>query len=719
VQFQHFRSRRSVAVAAALALGYWGLFLFRRVHAQSSFKMLQQISLALFAGCLYLGIGTVSVMAQASTTFVNTLMPEPAHLSVETSSLPLTTSFTAATDSFHDARLDSAIGRMLVQLENHTGLQIARTPSDAKAATLLITVAGPGEAIQSVDENESYFLDVTPTGMHLKAATDVGAMHGLQTFLQLVQNNGSSYFLAAVSIQDSPRFPWRGLMIDVSRHFEPVSVIERTLDGMAAVKMNVFHWHLTDDQGFRIESKVFPKLSGMGSGGQYYTQDQAREIVVYARARGIRVVPEFDMPGHTLSWFVGYPDLASAPGPYTIARHFGIFDPVIDPTRESTYQFLDKFIGEMAGIFPDPYLHIGGDENNGVQWKNNPRIQDFMKKHNLQSTAALQTYFNQQLMHILNKYGKRMVGWDEVLAPGLSKNAVVESWHGIDSLTASAKQGYDSILSAGYYLDYMQSAAQYYGIDPLPPDSNLTSDQKAHILGGEACQWGERVSPYSIDSRIWPRTAAIAERLWSPQEVTNVDNMYRRLAVEDIRLEALGLTQISAEDVGLRQLANTTSIEPLRILASVLQPVGFFDPYEMQHASEVTPMNHLIDTVSPDPSSRHEMESLVRTYLANHDQATAEKLHEIFEQWIAAGPQAEALMLASPLLKDAVPRAQQLVDLGTAGEQALEYLTSGQTPPTGWAQSKLALIDQASKSVGLVRFTVLEPLRQLVEEVPQ
>ena len=680
--------------------------------------MLRWITLFLLAGS-FLASAFVSAIAQTTNNFVNTLMPEPAHLTTGTGSLPLTTSFTAATDSFHDQRLDDAISRMLAQFENHTGLQIATTPVSSGSATLTITVAGAGEAIQSIDEDESYSLDVTSTGAHLKAATDVGAMHGLQTFLQLVQDDGTNYFIPAVSIQDTPRFKWRGLMIDVSRHFEPVDVIKRTLDGMAAVKLNVFHWHLSDDQGFRIESKVFPKLTEMGSDGLFYTQDQAREIVAYARARGIRVVPEFDIPGHAQSWYPGYPELASAPGPYQIEHTFGIFDPVMDPTQKSTYKFLDKFVGEMATIFPDPYFHVGGDENNGVQWKNNPRIQEFMQKHNLHSTADLQTYFNQQLIPILTKHGKRMVGWDEIFAPGVPKDAVIQSWRGFDSLSATAKAGYNGILSAGYYLDHIQSAEQHYLVDPVPANSNLTPEERDRILGGEACQWGEHVSPRSIDSRIWPRTAAIAERLWSPQSVNNIDDMYRRLWVENLRLEAVGLTQISNEDVGLRQLSGTSAIEPLRILSSILQPIVFDQRYQQQHTSQLTPMDHLIDVVRPDPPSRHGIQLLVHDYLAGNDPGAAVKLKAIFSRWVAAGPEAQALMSASPLLRDAQPRAQQMVDLGTTGLEALNYLEKHQSPPAGWAQTKLALIDAAQKPAGLVRFTVLEPLRDLVKAVPQ
>src|SRR5580698_760691 len=273
-------------------------------------------------------------------------MPLPAHLSVQSGGLALTPQFTASEDHFRDARLDGAIGRTLVRLKNQIGLEIATAPATG-AATLTVSVDGAGEAIQSVDEDESYSLDVTSTGAHLHAATVVGAIRGLATFYQLVQPEGSGFVVPAVSIQDSPRFRWRGLMIDSSRHFIPIDVIRRTIDGMAAVKMNVFHWHLSDDQGFRIQSKVFPKLTELGSDGDFYTQDQVREIITYARDRGIRVVPELDIPGHALSWMVGYPELGSGvatdgkgadQGPYAISRKFGVLDPVLDPTRDGTYK---------------------------------------------------------------------------------------------------------------------------------------------------------------------------------------------------------------------------------------------------------------------------------------------------------------------------------------------------------------------------------------------
>jgi hexosaminidase len=654
--------------------------------------------------------------------FVNTLMPQPSQLSAQGGQLRLTPSFGVATDHYHDARLDAAIAHGVARIKMQTGILFSTSSSSAAAsAALVISVDGPGETIQSVDEDESYSLDVAPSGVRLHAATVVGAMRGLETLQQLLQTDATGYFLPAVSIHDTPRFRWRGLMIDCGRHFMPVDVIERTLDGMAAVKLNVFHWHLSEDQGFRMESRAFPKLTELGSDGLFYTQEQAREIVVYARDRGIRVVPEFDMPGHSSAWFVGYPDLASAPGPFHIEREFGIFDPVMDPTQEGTYKFLDKFVGEMAAIFPDHFMHIGGDENNGVEWKANARIQAFMREHNLQDTAALQNYFNQRLLKILEKHGKHMVGWDEILTPDLPKDVVVQSWRGFDSLAAGAKAGYSTILSAGYYLNLMSTAATHYLVDPLPQANALSPEEQARILGGEACMWMEQTTPRDIDSRVWPRAAAIAERFWSPRDVNNVDDMYRRLAVESIRLEGLGLTHISQEAESLRQLAGIRQIEPLQILTSVLEPVTFNERAHMQHPNQLTPLNQLIDALPPDPPSRHKFELLVATYLQNPATRFQEEadLTAEFKAWAAAEPGILRLMAGSPTLALAESRAQQLTTLGATGLEAVSYLSSGMPAVVGWKAQQLALLDEAEKPQALVRFTVIKPLRDLVSAVPE
>ncbi|MGA8159502.1 MAG: family 20 glycosylhydrolase [Acidobacteriaceae bacterium] len=667
---------------------------------------------------------TNPVIAQKTNSvqpaFVNTLMPEPAQLTVGSGVLPMGAGFAIGSNRQDDARLNAAIRWTVQRLKMQTGITIPETPASGVAAVTLM-VDGPGEAIQGPDEDESYSLEVTPQGSHLHAATDVGAMHGLETLVQLVQTDGHGSWIPAVSIQDSPRFRWRGLMIDCSRHFVPEDVILRTLDGMAAVKLNVFHWHLTDDQGFRIESKVFPKLTGEGSDGLYYTQEQAKEVVAYARKLGIRVVPEFDMPGHTTSWAVGYPELASGPGPFSIERHFGVFNPVFDPTKESTYTFIDQFVGEMAAIFPDPYMHIGGDENNGVEWRENPKIQAFAREHNLHGTAAIQAYFNQRLLPILTKHGKKMIGWDEVLTPGLPKNVMVQSWRGFDSLAAGAKQGYSGILSAGYYLDHMDSAADHYRVDPLPANSDLTPEEAARILGGEACMWSEYVDGQTIDSRIWPRTAAIAERLWSPRTVDNIDDMYRRLWVENLRLEGLGLTQISQEEASLRALTGTDEIDSLEPPMSVLEPVDFDTRanYAEKHGvTTLSPLDNLVDALPPDPPSRHDFANVMSTYLqdpmARPDlEAT---LMSTFRSWLS-GTEEMDLMTASPQLEVALPRVQQLTELGTLGLEAVGYLSSGMPAPLGWKARQLALLDEAEAPVAMTRFTVLKPLRDLVNEV--
>jgi hexosaminidase len=674
-----------------------------------------------------LGVAAATLMTGAAMgqpgsqpAFVNTLMPQPAQLTVGNGGLSITPGFSVSFDKTRDDRLVGAVEWALQQLKNQTGV-IAESLAAGAPGTLVVSVDGPGETVQGVDEDESYTLEITTRGAHLHATTDVGAMRGLETLLQLVQSDGRGFWLPAVSIQDTPRFKWRGLMVDVGRHFEPVGVIERTLDGMAAVKMNVFHWHLTDDQGFRIESKIYPNLTGMGSDGQYYTQEEAKEVVEYARGLGIRVVPEFDMPGHSTSWVVGYPELASAAGPFSIERKFGVFDPVMDPTKESTYVFLDKFLGEMADIFPDEYMHIGGDENNGVEWKQNERIQAFMHAHDLKDTAALQAYFNQKLLQILTKHGKKMIGWDEVMTPGLPKDVMVQSWRGFDSLAAGAKQGYSGILSAGYYLDHMQPASQHYAVDPVPANSDLTPEQAARILGGEACSWGEYVEPRTIDSRIWPRTAAIAERLWSPRTVTSEDDMYRRLAVESLRLEGLGLTHISQEDTSLRALAGTEQIDALLPLMAVLEPVEFDarSHWAEQHGvTTLSPMDNLADALPPDPASRHDFGDLMSTYLQDpvgHEEEQA-ALASTFRTWTAE-PRMMELLSSSPQLAEALPRAQQLAELGTMGLEALSYLSSGVPAPPGWRTRKLAILDEAQKPLALTRFTVIQGMRDLVNEV--
>jgi len=488
---------------------------------------------------------------------------------------------------------------------------------------------------------------------------------------------------------------------------------------MAAAKMNVLHWHLSDDQGFRAESKKFPRLTGMGSEGQFYTQDEIREFIAYAHDRGIRVIPEFDIPGHSRSWFLGYPDLSSGSGPYTLEGGAAI-DPIMDPTRETTYKFLEKFIAEMAQLFPDAYFHIGGDEVDGKQWDANPKIQAFKQAHGLKNNQDLQAYFNQRLQKILAKNHKIMVGWDEILHPDLPKTIVVHSWRGQDSLAAAAKQGYSGLLSFGYYLDLMWPAARHYEVDPMSgAAAALSPEEKNRILGGESCQWAEWVTPENIDSHIWPRNAAIAERLWSPQSVTDVPSMYARLNAVSLDLEWLGLTHRSARMHMLQGMAGPADISALRVLADVVEPVKDYNRWDDAkgpidfHA----PLNRMIDAVYPESDTARQFSGLVQTFIQSgaKDQSAETQIRAWLTSWRDNDGKLHPLLDQSFLLQEDIPLSQNLSALGAAGLQALDYLDKSQPAPDSWKTQQLALVEQAKKPGAGLLLMVAAPVGQLIE----
>lgn len=671
--------------------------------------------LILLLACLLSQVTVKAQQAMLPDARPNNLMPAPASIQFATGRLSITSAFQAATTNYSDARLGSAVNRATARLSGRTGITF--TPvvkNDQIQATLLIDCAGPGRTIPSVDEDETYQLDVSDRQAHLTAPTVVGALRGLETFLQLVSADADGFYLPAATIRDQPRFRWRGLLIDVARHYQPMEVLKRNLDAMAAVKLNVFHWHLTENQGFRIESKKFPKLHQMGSDGLYYTQEQAREIVAYAAQRGIRVVPEFDMPGHSTAWLVGYPELASLPGPYEIERRAGIFEPTLDPTREEIYKFLDTFIGEMAGLFPDAYLHIGGDENEGKQWDRNPQIQAFMKEKGLKDNHALQAYFNQRMLKILQKHKKKMIGWDEILQPDLPRDVVIQSWRGPAALADAARKGYDGILSNGYYIDLMYPASQHYLADPIPANSSLTADEAKHILGGEATMWGEYVSPETIDSRIWPRTAAIAERLWSRRDVTDIEDMYRRLAVVSIELEELGLTHERNRQVLLRRLAQTKEIRPLETLLSVVAPVKEYRRGQQRPSTMLSPLTGLVDAAQADSETARQFSIMAEALLSDAPHFRAEEVRQVLRGWRDAGPELNSILERAPALHEARPLADDLSAMATIGLEATSYLTDGVAPTTQWRDASWARLEQAAKPKAALEFAVVPSLRLLV-----
>ncbi len=655
---------------------------------------------------------------EQSPSPVPSLMPLPAQMQMGSGLLLIDKSFTVAITGHGEPRLQRAVEIFLDDLRRQTGMtQIDLRLVDSPNANLLIHSEGGSKGVQELGEDESYKLVISAAGAKLNAPTTLGLMRGLQTFLQLVETTGAGFAVPVATINDQPRFAWRGLMIDVSRHFIPLDVLKRNLDGMAAVKLNVFHWHLSDNQGFRVESKRFPKLQEMGSDGLFYTQDEVREVIAYARDRGIRVLPEFDMPGHSTAWFVGYPELASGPGPYEIERKWGVFDPAMDPTQERTYKFLNVFIGEMAALFPDQFFHIGGDEVNGKQWDANPKIQQFMRAHGLKNNQDLQAYFNKRVQEIVSKHGKTMLGWDEILRPDLPKSIVIQSWRGPDSLAQAAKQGYRGLLSYGYYLDLMWPASQHYGIDPLSASADLTAEQQHQILGGEACMWTEYASPDNIDARIWPRLAPIAERLWSPKDLRDVNSMYARMNGVSQRLYWLGLTHNSTYVPMLRRIAGTEGVSAVKVLADVVEPVKNYSREElaMEPATSATPLNRLVDAARPESETARHFAELVDSLAAGKlTPGTEAQMKTLLARWRDNDTDLQPRIENSFLLKEDAAISKNLSALGTAGLAALDYLDHSEHPPASWVTNQLALVEQAKKPQAQLLLVVAPAVEKLV-----
>lgn len=437
-----------------------------------------------------LGCLAISCAARAE---LPVLMPQPAQLQGAGTLVPIPKSLGIAVEG-PDQLAQSAALQLLSQFQP----QLQLTQVEPAQAQLQIRVR---QSIQmpGPDDDESYQLEINKDRISLSAPSSTGMLYGLMTLSQLIRCDSSATAgvctVPAVTIQDQPRFRWRGLLLDSARRFIPLADIRRTLDGMAAAKLNVLHWHLTDDQGWRIESKAYPKLYQLASQGQFYTQAEVQELVAYAAARGIRVVPELDLPGHASAIGMAYPELLAWPDavldlqglkPLPAERRFGVFAPVLDISSAATWQFIQALVAEWRQLFPDPYLHIGGDEVKADHWLANSKIQRLMQQQRLADGHALQAYFNQQLAQLLQQQQRRMIGWDETLHPALPQTTLVQSWQGQDALGAAVRAGHPALLSAGFYLDMPQPAAYHWQNDPLLVTAPLTvpADKKQQLQFG-------------------------------------------------------------------------------------------------------------------------------------------------------------------------------------------------------------------------------------------
>jgi len=634
---------------------------------------------------LLLIMGSVKLQAQENLMQDIHIMPWPQEIKTNTGDFIIDEDFSVFihgnTDEY--SRISKSAVRFIRHMTDKSGVFVNEGFPNATGvsdATASLNIYFDKEAELAMGIDESYTLNVTDAGIEIRALTDVGAMHGLSTLLQLIKVKDGAYAFTGVQIKDEPRFVWRGLMMDVARHFMPISVVKRNLDAMALVKLNVFHWHLSDDQGFRVETKMLPELYKKASDGQYYTQEQIKDIVKYAGDRGIRVVPEFDVPGHGTAFLTAYPEFASKKDlDYSIERFAGIFDPTLDPTNDKTYEFLDTLFKEVAPLFPDVYFHIGGDENEGKHWDENPEIQEFMKENGLADNHELQTYFNIKLEKILAKYGKSLMGWEEIMTDNMPKSALIHSWRGInegmepgESLVKAVKNGYQTILSNGYYIDLLLSVEDHYLVDPLPA-VELSTEEAGRILGGEATMWSELVTPLTVDSRIWPRTAAIAERFWSAQEVRDVDRMFERLNSMSQYLELIGIQHIKAKEYILRNIANYQDTHGLRQLTTISEPFKIYSRNAGgTEYKTYSPFTLFADACTSDATSVRPFRKLVNAFVDQKDQSVKEDLEHYLQSWKDIADQLKTIQPNAPLVSRVLPYALRVQEISSIGLKAIE-----------------------------------------------
>ncbi|MBW3128375.1 beta-N-acetylhexosaminidase [Hymenobacter profundi] len=519
--------------------------------------------------------------AQSSARYA--IIPKPTHLREQTGTFALPANLTI-TVSETDAQMHQVAELLAEQLGTATG----RRPSIA---------TGKRSAKQGVffDLNkknklgaEGYELRVTPKQITITASEPQGLFYGMQSLLQLMPVEvfsptpvaGVTWAVPCCTIEDQPRFAYRGMHLDVSRHFFPVAFVKKYIDLIALHKQNTFHWHLTDDQGWRIEIKKYPLLTQIGSKrdhtmigryadnkfddkpyGGFYTQDEIRDVVAYAQKRFVTVVPEIEMPGHVVSVLAGYPALGSNPDKIVpVTGKWGVFEDVLFP-REQTFQFEEDVLTEVMDLFPSKYIHIGGDECPKVQWKESRFCQELMRKEGLKDEHELQSYFIRRIDKFITSKGRRMIGWDEILEGGLSPNATVMSWRGTEGGLAAARQNHDAIMTPGEfcYLDHYQAdpktqpiaiggfltTEKSYSYEPTP--DSLTAAQAKHIIGVQGNVWTEyMLTPEYVEYMVFPRATALAEVGWTSKKDKDYADFNRRLDVHKKRLDLLNVNYFGA-----------------------------------------------------------------------------------------------------------------------------------------------------------------------------
>lgn len=408
---------------------------------------------------------------------------------------------------------------------------------------------------------EGYQLEVSSEVIRLSAATAHGLFYGLQTIRQLLpaeieRSEPASdvvWTVPAVRIVDKPRFSWRGMLLDCGRHFMDKEFVKRYIDLLAYHKMNVLHWHLTEDQGWRIQIRKYPKLTEVGARrteedgtvyGGFYSQEDIREVVAYAARKFVTVVPEIELPGHSVAALAAYPQFSCTGGPFEVETRWGVHSDIYCAGNDSSFTFLEDILAEVMELFPSTYIHIGGDEAPKKRWENCSKCQARVQAESLKDEHELQSYFIRRIESFLNERGRRIIGWDEILEGGLAPNATVQSWRGMDGAIAAVRAGHNAIVSptSHAYFDYNVATTdmrQVYSFEPIP--AGISDKEAALILGGECNMWTERAPQELIDSKVFPRILAMSERLWSPKSMSDYKRFQQRVHSHDPRLDILGV----------------------------------------------------------------------------------------------------------------------------------------------------------------------------------
>ena len=464
---------------------------------------------------------------------------------------------------------------------------------------------------------EGYHLFVMPNEIQIIALTDTGVFYALQTLRQLMpvdfgqkkRRDINSIEIPCIRISDKPRFAWRGMNLDCCRHFMDVDFILRYIELLAYHKMNVLHWHLTEDQGWRIEIKKYPELTRVGAWrkeddgsiyGGYYTQKDIRLVLAHAAERYITVVPEIEMPGHALAALASYPQLSCTGGPFEVEKRWGVFNDIYCAGNDSVFIFLHDVLTEVMDLFPSKYIHIGGDEAPKVRWEACPKCQARMKAENVKSEEELQGYFNRRIEKFLNAHGRQLIGWDEILEGGLSPGSTVQSWRGIEGGIEAAMQGHDAIMSptSHCYFDYSTTNTnleKVYSFEPIPED--LPVYKRHHIIGAECCMWTEVAPQEVIDSRVFPRLCALCEVMWSYPAGRSFKEFHGRLQTHYKRLDAMDVQYGYERDpIKLTTLFDKTKNEFIAFV---------------EHGQPGLTMYYTIDGTEPDTNSAQYREPVI------------------------------------------------------------------------------------------------------------